>query len=40
MIGEFNLYGIYFPWLLVLGMVTLAVAWACLLYTSPSPRDS
>ncbi|KAG0772069.1 hypothetical protein G6F22_016000 [Rhizopus arrhizus] len=28
MIGEFNLYGIYFPWLLVLGMVTLGVAWA------------
>ena len=22
MIGEFNLYGIYFPWLLVLGVVT------------------
>ena len=28
MIGEFNLYGIYFPWLLVLGVVTLGVAWA------------
>ncbi|MCZ8438735.1 DUF1656 domain-containing protein [Achromobacter xylosoxidans] len=28
MIGEFNLYGIYFPWLLVLSVVTLGVAWA------------
>ncbi|CAM3764428.1 DUF1656 domain-containing protein [Bordetella tumulicola] len=28
MIGEFNLYGIYFPWPLVLGMITLGVAWA------------
>ena len=29
MIGEFNLYGIYFPWLLVLGVVTLGVAGPC-----------
>lgn len=27
MIGEFNLYGIYFPWLLVLGVITLGVSW-------------
>lgn len=27
MIGEFNLYGIYFPWPLVLGVITLGVAW-------------
>lgn len=27
MIGEFNFYGIYFPWPLVLGLVTLGVAW-------------
>ncbi len=29
MIGEFNLYGIYFPWLLVLGVVTLAWPGPC-----------
>ena len=27
MIGEFNLYGIYFPWPLVLAVITLGVAW-------------
>jgi len=27
MIGEFNFYGIYFPWPLVLGLVTLGLAW-------------
>lgn len=28
MIGEFNFYGIYLPWPLVLGLITLGVAWA------------
>ena len=28
MIGEFNFHGIYFPWLLMLGLATLGVAWA------------
>jgi len=28
MIGEFHVYGIYLPWLLVLGFITLAAAWA------------
>ena len=27
MIGEFSFYGIYFPWPLVLGLITLGVAW-------------
>ncbi len=27
MIGEFNLYGMYFPWLFVLGLLCMAVAW-------------
>ncbi|MDQ2138379.1 DUF1656 domain-containing protein [Alcaligenaceae bacterium A4P071] len=27
MIGEFNFYGIYFPWLLVLAVLTAGVAW-------------
>ncbi|MFJ1298705.1 hypothetical protein CEK29_09540 [Bordetella genomosp. 5] len=27
MIGEFNFYGVFFPWLLVLAVPTLAVAW-------------
>ena len=36
MIGEFNLYGIYFPWLLVLGVVTLGVAWALRRLLAPS----
>jgi hypothetical protein len=28
MIGEFNIYGIYLPWLLVLAVLTLAISWA------------
>jgi len=28
MIGEFHVYGIYLPWLMVLGLITLGVAWA------------
>lgn len=27
MIGEFNIYGVYMPWLLGLGVLTLGVAW-------------
>jgi protein-S-isoprenylcysteine O-methyltransferase Ste14 len=27
MIGEFNIYGIYMPWLLVLAVLTMAVSW-------------
>lgn len=27
MIGEFSLYGIYLPWLLVLALLAWAVAW-------------
>ncbi|OZI34376.1 hypothetical protein CAL29_12695 [Bordetella genomosp. 10] len=27
MIGEFNIYGIYMPWLLVLAFLTLFVSW-------------
>jgi hypothetical protein len=27
MIGETSLYGIYFPWLLVLAILTLGVSW-------------
>ena len=33
MIGEAAVDGLYFPWLMLLAL-------ACLLYTSPSPRDS
>lgn len=28
MIGEFNLYGVYLPWLLVLAVMALALGWA------------
>lgn len=28
MIGEFSIYGIYMPWLLVLAILTLGVSWA------------
>ncbi|SAI55060.1 component of multidrug efflux system [Bordetella ansorpii] len=28
MIGEFSFYGIYFPWLLVLGVIAWAANWA------------
>ena len=28
MIGEFNLYGVYLPWLLVLAALALALGWA------------
>ncbi|SAI74622.1 component of multidrug efflux system [Bordetella ansorpii] len=28
MIGEFSFHGIYFPWLLVLGVIAWAVNWA------------
>lgn len=28
MIGEFNIYGIYLPWLLVQGLFALIVTWA------------
>ena len=28
MIGEFNLYGVYLPWLLVLAVLALALGWA------------
>lgn len=27
MIGEFNIYGIFMPWLLVLAFLTLGVSW-------------
>ncbi|ARP86429.1 DUF1656 domain-containing protein [Bordetella genomosp. 9] len=27
MIGEISLYGVYLPWLLVLGVITLGLAW-------------
>jgi hypothetical protein len=27
MIGELSLYGIYFPWLLVLAILTLGLSW-------------
>ncbi|AUL47472.1 hypothetical protein BBB39_11465 [Bordetella trematum] len=27
MIGEFNFYGVYFPWLLVLALPALALGW-------------
>ncbi|ANN77573.1 DUF1656 domain-containing protein [Bordetella flabilis] len=28
MIGEISLYGIYFPWLLVLAVLTLGLSWS------------
>lgn len=28
MIGEFNLYGVYLPWLLVMAVLALALGWA------------
>ncbi|MFA4913401.1 MAG: DUF1656 domain-containing protein [Comamonadaceae bacterium] len=28
MIGEFNLYGVYLPWLLVMAVMALAIGWA------------
>lgn len=27
MIGEYNLYGVYFPWLLVLAVASIGVSW-------------
>lgn len=28
MIGEFSFYGIFFPWLMIQGLITLALSWA------------
>ena len=27
MIGEFSFYGMYFPWLFILGLIALGVSW-------------